>query len=68
MDLMVAAFPWGSYLGEEALENGVDAMISSWHRAAPNTIRRQPKPVVTTYLRYWLAEKPAATAMPRVLP
>ncbi|KLV05020.1 MULTISPECIES: branched-chain-amino-acid transaminase [Photobacterium] len=38
MDVMVAAFPWGSYLGEEALENGVDAMISSWHRAAPNTI------------------------------
>ncbi|MGF1687515.1 branched-chain-amino-acid transaminase [Photobacterium japonica] len=38
MELIVAAFPWGSYLGEEALENGVDAMISSWHRAAPNTI------------------------------
>ena len=38
MDLIVAAFPWGSYLGEEALENGVDAMISSWNRAAPNTI------------------------------
>ncbi|MFW1142091.1 branched-chain-amino-acid transaminase, partial [Vibrio parahaemolyticus] len=30
--------PWGSYLGEEALEKGVDAMISSWNRAAPNTI------------------------------
>ncbi|MEZ8010664.1 branched-chain amino acid transaminase [Vibrio sp. FF59] len=38
MDLIIAAFPWGSYLGEEALENGVDAMISSWNRAAPNTI------------------------------
>lgn len=38
MDVMVAAFPWGSYLGEEALESGVDAMISSWNRAAPNTI------------------------------
>jgi branched-chain amino acid aminotransferase len=38
MDLIIAAFPWGSYLGEEALENGVDAMISSWHRSAPNTI------------------------------
>ncbi|MGF1726465.1 branched-chain-amino-acid transaminase [Photobacterium nomapromontoriensis] len=38
MDVIVAAFPWGAYLGEEALENGVDAMISSWHRAAPNTI------------------------------
>ncbi|MCV5940696.1 aminotransferase class IV, partial [Escherichia coli] len=24
--------------GEEALEKGVDAMISSWNRAAPNTI------------------------------
>ncbi|KLV03227.1 branched-chain amino acid aminotransferase [Photobacterium aquae] len=38
MEVIVAAFPWGSYLGEEALESGVDAMISSWHRAAPNTI------------------------------
>jgi branched-chain amino acid aminotransferase len=38
MELMCAAFPWGSYLGEEALESGVDAMISSWNRAAPNTI------------------------------
>lgn len=38
MDLIIAAFPWGAYLGEEALENGIDAMVSSWHRAAPNTI------------------------------
>ncbi|MGF1683430.1 branched-chain amino acid transaminase [Photobacterium makurazakiensis] len=38
MELIIAAFPWGSYLGEEALESGVDAMISSWNRAAPNTI------------------------------
>lgn len=38
MDLIIAAFPWGSYLGEEALAQGIDAMISSWNRAAPNTI------------------------------
>ena len=38
MDLIIAAFPWGAYLGDEALEKGVDAMISSWNRAAPNTI------------------------------
>ena len=38
MELIIAAFPWGAYLGEEALANGVDAMISSWNRAAPNTI------------------------------
>ncbi|MFC0180708.1 branched-chain amino acid transaminase [Thorsellia kenyensis] len=37
-DVIIAAFPWGAYLGEEALENGIDAMVSSWNRAAPNTI------------------------------
>ncbi|ODQ00436.1 MULTISPECIES: branched-chain-amino-acid transaminase [Salinivibrio] len=38
MDVIIAAFSWGSYLGEDALAQGVDAMISSWNRAAPNTI------------------------------
>ena len=38
MDLIIAAFPWGSFLGEEALTQGIDAMVSSWNRAAPNTI------------------------------
>lgn len=37
-DVIIAAFPWGTYLGEEALEKGIDAMVSSWHRVAPNTI------------------------------
>lgn len=37
-DVIIAAFPWGAYLGEEALDEGIDAMVSSWHRAAPNTI------------------------------
>ncbi|MCX8650628.1 branched-chain amino acid transaminase [Gilliamella sp. B2776] len=37
-DVMIAAFPWGAYLGEDALEQGIDAMVSSWHRFAPNTI------------------------------
>ena len=31
-------WPWGAYLGEGALENGVDACVASWHRVAPNTI------------------------------
>ena len=38
MDVIIAAFSWGAYLGDDALEQGVDAMISSWNRAAPNTI------------------------------
>ncbi|MEE2526244.1 branched-chain amino acid transaminase [Hyphobacterium sp. HN65] len=36
--LMIAAFPWGTYLGEDALKNGVDVAVSSWNRLAPNTI------------------------------
>lgn len=33
----ICAFPWGTYLGEGALEAGVDVCVSSWHRPAPNT-------------------------------
>lgn len=38
VDVAIAAFPWGAYLGEEALEKGVDACVSSWSRLAPNTV------------------------------
>ena len=38
VDVAVAAWEWGAYLGAEALEKGVDVCISSWQRAAPNTI------------------------------
>ena len=31
-------WPWGAYLGEGALESGVDACVASWNRVAPNTI------------------------------
>lgn len=37
-DVIIAAFPWGAYLGDEALEQGIDAMVSSWNRMAPNTL------------------------------
>ena len=37
-DLVVAAFPWGRYLGEEAIEHGIDACVSSWRRTAQGTI------------------------------
>ncbi len=37
-DLSIAAWEWGAYLGDEALENGVDVCVSSWQRVAPNTI------------------------------
>ena len=37
-DLMIAAFVWGAYLGDEAREKGVDVGVSSWNRLAPNTM------------------------------
>jgi branched-chain amino acid aminotransferase len=38
IDMAVAAWPMGPYLGAEALQNGIDACVSSWQRFAPNTI------------------------------
>lgn len=35
--LIIAAWEWGAYLGEEALEEGVDVGVSSWRRMAPDT-------------------------------
>jgi branched-chain amino acid aminotransferase len=37
VDSAILVWKWGSYLGEEALEKGVDVKISSWQRMAPNT-------------------------------
>jgi branched-chain amino acid aminotransferase len=34
----IAAWEWGSYLGEGALEQGVEVCVSSWQRVAPNTV------------------------------
>lgn len=33
----IAAWSWGKYLGEDAVEKGVSVRVASWHRAAPNT-------------------------------
>jgi branched-chain amino acid aminotransferase len=38
VELTVAAWQWGTYLGVDALEKGVDVCVSSWQRAAPNTM------------------------------
>ena len=38
VDVAVAAWPMGAYLGAGVLEAGIDACVSSWQRFAPNTI------------------------------
>ena len=38
-DVIIVTFPWGAYLGRGSAEDqGIDAMVSSWNRVAPNTI------------------------------
>lgn len=37
-DIAIAAFPWGAYLGEEGMKNGVEVAVSSWRRMAPGTV------------------------------
>jgi branched-chain amino acid aminotransferase len=34
----VAAWPWGTYLGDEGVTNGVSMKISSWRRHDPNAV------------------------------
>lgn len=38
IEVYLPCWPWGAYLGAEALEAGVDVCVSSWHRFAPNTV------------------------------
>jgi branched-chain amino acid aminotransferase len=38
IDVFIACWTWGQYLGEEALAEGVDVCVSSWNRLAPNTL------------------------------
>jgi len=43
VETYICAWPWGTYLGEGALEKGVDVCVSSWMRAHPNTFPVQAK-------------------------
>jgi branched-chain amino acid aminotransferase len=43
VDVYMACWEWGKYLGEEAMRSGVDVCISSWNRPAPNTLPQMAK-------------------------
>ena len=38
LEVVVAVWEWGQYLGNEGIEQGVDVCVSSWTRLAPNTL------------------------------
>ena len=43
VELAIAAYPWGKYLGNDALEKGVAVKIGTWARMAPNTLPAMAK-------------------------
>ena len=51
---VIMSWPWGTYLGEEGLKNGIRCKISSWQRVGPNTIPHASK-ATGIYLNSMLA-------------
>jgi len=43
VDAAILVWEWGAYLGQDALEVGVDMKISTWARMAPNTLPAMAK-------------------------
>ncbi|HWO70461.1 MAG TPA: branched-chain amino acid transaminase [Actinomycetota bacterium] len=43
VNVVIAVWPWGAYLGEEALERGVRVKISSWKRNDQNSLPASAK-------------------------
>ncbi len=43
IETYLACWEWGKYLGDEAMEQGVDVCVSSWTRLAPNTLPAMSK-------------------------
>jgi len=38
VEVFIACWEWGAYLGDDAAAKGIDACVSSWTRVAPNTL------------------------------
>ena len=55
------SWPWGTYLGDEGLRNGIRAKVSSWQRIGPNVIPHVAK-ATGVYLNSMLAVTEANNA------
>jgi branched-chain amino acid aminotransferase len=54
VDVAILSWPWGSYLGEDALASGITAKISTWQRIGANVIPHASK-ATGVYLNSMLA-------------
>lgn len=60
VDISIAAWKWGKYLGAEALEEGVDVRVASWSRMAPNTFPAMAKSTANYMNSILIREEAAA--------
>jgi branched-chain amino acid aminotransferase len=61
VETVLMSWPWGSYLGEDGLTNGIRAKISSWQRIPPNVVPHVSK-ATGIYLNSMLAVTEANNA------
>jgi branched-chain amino acid aminotransferase len=61
VDVVIMSWPWGAYLGDEGLTNGIRVKVSSWQRVGPNTIPHASK-ATGIYLNSMLAVSEANRA------
>ncbi len=61
VNVAVAAWPWGAYLGDDGLNHGVKMKISSWHRHDPNAVPTAAK-ITGAYVNSSLAKVEALKA------
>ncbi len=61
VNVMVAAWPWGAYLGDEGKRNGIRAKVSSWRRISPDSLIPRAK-ASGQYLNSILAKTETASA------
>ncbi len=60
VETVIAVWPWGKYLGEEAIEKGVEVGVSSWRRMAPDTMPNMAK-AGSNYMNSQLAKMESIT-------
>jgi branched-chain amino acid aminotransferase len=61
VETVIMSWPWGTYLGEEALRNGIKTKISSWQRIPANVVPHAAK-ATGIYLNSMLAVNEAQRA------
>jgi branched-chain amino acid aminotransferase len=61
VEMMIAVWSWGTYLGEEGRRNGVRAKVSSWRRISPDSLIPHAK-ASGQYLNSVLAKQETAKA------